>query len=161
MNPDSAQATINVVQGWNWIGFVADKNLAISEAMGNYNAQTGDLLKSQYQFAYYDNLTGWTGSLTFMKPAMGYMLKSSGASTFNYPLSGFSARLSNSGEVANTTQSIFPFTPEQYANTMSAIITGNICGEARELHERVDVAEAQQHSPYRIDPEAGEDDAQG
>ena len=131
INPDSAIATINVVPGWNWIGFVSTKNTPLSTALGNYNATTGDLIKSQYEFAYYDNLNGWTGSLTNMKPTVGYMLKSSGTSSFSYPLSLFSGRYAQptSGSNANV-QSVFPFKPEQYRNTMSAIVNGNICTDA-------------------------------
>ncbi len=128
INPDSTIATINVVPGWNWIGYVSTKNVGIAEALGNYNAVTGDLIKSQYEFAYYDNATGWTGSLTNMKPTMGYMLKSTGTSTFHYPLSTYIGKMANTA--TNPGQSLFPFTPEMYANTMSAIITGNICNEA-------------------------------
>ncbi len=129
ISPDLAIATISVQPGWNWIGYVSTKNKGIAEALGNYNALTGDLIKSQYEFAYYDNLMGWTGSLTNMKPAMGYMLKSSGLSTFNYPLSTYIGKASNAQSI-NVNQSVFPFTPEAYNNTMSAIITGNICNEA-------------------------------
>ena len=129
ISPDSSIATINVQAGWNWIGYVSTKNTSISEALGNYNAATGDLIKSQYEFAYYDTLMGWTGSLTNMKPAMGYMLKSASASTFNYPLSTYIGRMTNPQNVSSN-QTLFPFTPEAYDNTMSAIVTGNICNEA-------------------------------
>lgn len=127
INPDSALATINVVPGWNWIGFVANKNVLVDEALGNYNALTGDVIKSQYEFAYYDNSIGWVGSLTHMKPAMGYMLSSTGTGTFSYPLSTFVGRPSPQKPLID--QHIFSFTPELYANTMSAIITGNICSD--------------------------------
>ena len=130
LNPDSAQAQINVVPGWNWIGYVSNKNVGVAEALGNYNAQTGDLIKSQYEFAYYDNLIGWTGSLTHMKPTLGYMLKSTGTSTFSYPLSTFIGKMAQTTDVNQVAQNIFPFTPEQYSNTMSAIITSNICNDA-------------------------------
>jgi len=131
ISPDTTIATINVQTGWNWIGYVSTKNTGIAEALGNYNAATGDLIKSQYEFAYYDNLMGWTGSLTHMKPAMGYMLKSASASTFNYPLSTYIGRMDNPQNVS-VNQTLFPFTPEAYDNTMSAIVTGNICNEALE-----------------------------
>ena len=132
LNPDSTQAQINVVPGWNWIGYVSNKNVGVAEALGNYNAITGDLIKSQYEFAYYDNLIGWTGSLTDMKPTLGYMLKSTGTSTFSYPLSTFIGKMANQSDnvVNEVSQNIFPFTPEQYSNTMSAIISGNICNDA-------------------------------
>jgi hypothetical protein len=128
IHPDSAIAGINVVPGWNWIGYVSNKNVLVNEALGNYNAVTGDLIKSQYEFAYYDNSAGWTGSLTHMKPTMGYMLKSTGTSMFHYPLSTFIGRQASPGNVT-VAQTVFPFTPELYANTMSAIITGNMCSE--------------------------------
>ncbi|MES2565759.1 MAG: LamG-like jellyroll fold domain-containing protein [Bacteroidota bacterium] len=131
INPDSTIAAINVVPGWNWVGYVSTKNVGIAEALGNYNAVTGDLIKSQYEFAYYDNAMGWTGSLTHMKPTMGYMLKSTATSTFNYPQSSFIGKPGNA-QGANENQAIFPFTPEVYDNTMSAVITGNICNEALE-----------------------------
>ena len=136
LNPDSIQARINLQQGWNWIGFVSNKNIAVNTALGNFAAQTGDLLKSQYEFAYYDNLIGWTGSLTYMKPTMGYMLKSTatGTTSFSYPLSSFFGKLSSADALLNdqaiVQQNNYPFVPEQYDNTMSAIITGNICNDA-------------------------------
>jgi hypothetical protein len=130
LNPDSIQAQINVVPGWNWIGYVSNKNVGVTEALGNYNAMTGDLIKSQYEFAYYDNSIGWTGSLTYMKPTLGYMLKSTGTSTFSYPLSTFIGKMAQTTTTADVAQNIFPFTPEQYSNTMSAIITGNMCNDA-------------------------------
>jgi hypothetical protein len=133
LNPDSIQAQISVVPGWNWIGFISNKNVGVAEALGNYTATTGDLIKSQYEFAYYDNLIGWTGSLTFMKPTLGYMLKSTGTSTFSYPLSSFIGKMANTNEnlsASSSSQNLFPFSPEKYSNTMSAIITGNICNDA-------------------------------
>lgn len=130
INPDSVEAQINVVPGWNWIGFISNKNLTITDALANYNAVTGDLIKSQYQFAYYDNLTGWSGSLTHMKPTMGYMLKSTATSTFSYPMMGFLGSKTADTDLSSNTQEIYPFVPEQYSNTMSMIIKGNICNEA-------------------------------
>lgn len=131
IHPDSAKAIINVNTGWNWIGFVANKNVTVAEAMGNFNATTGDILKSQYEFAYYDNALGWVGSLTYMKPTLGYMLKSASTGTFTYPLSSFLTKLNNVQE--NTAiQNVYPFTPEQYNLTMTSIIKGNICNDALE-----------------------------
>ena len=136
LNPDSTQAQINVVPGWNWIGYVSNKNVAVNEALGNYNATTGDLLKSQYEFAYFDNSIGWTGSLTYMKPTLGYMLKSATTGTFSYPLSLFFGKVNMTSQttqdVPMASQTNYPFVPEQFDNTMSAIITGNICNDALE-----------------------------
>ncbi|MBC7524609.1 MAG: T9SS type A sorting domain-containing protein, partial [Flavobacterium sp.] len=134
INPDSLIAKINVQPGWNWIGYVSTKNVAVNEALGNYNAVTGDLIKSQYEFAYYDNLIGWTGNLTYMKPTMGYMLKSTSTSSFNYPQSSYLGRYSGTNDEnlhgQKVAQNIFPFSPEKFDNTMSAIFTGNVCNDA-------------------------------
>lgn len=137
IHPDSTIAKINIVPGWNWIGFISSRNLLLSEALGNYNAQTGDVIKSQYEFAYYDNLIGWTGSLTHMEPGLGYMLKTTTSSSFNYPLSSYAGMRTFNNIELITVQSIFPFKPEQYRNTMSVIIEGNICNEALESNKIV------------------------
>ncbi len=131
IHPDSAKAMINVNTGWNWIGFVANKNVTVAEAMGNFNATTGDILKSQYEFAYYDNALGWVGSLTYMKPTLGYMLKSASTSTFSYPLSSFLTKVANVQENV-AIQNVYPFKPEQYNLTMTSIVKGNICNDALE-----------------------------
>ena len=130
INPDSALAQINVSQGWNWIGYPSTKNISITEALGNYNATNGDIIKSQYQFAYYDNINGWSGSLTYMRPAMGYMLKAAAASSFNYPLSSFIGRYvaPTDGETQSA-QTMYPFVPESFSNTMTAIVKGNLCDQ--------------------------------
>jgi hypothetical protein len=63
-----------------------------------------------------------------MKPTMGYMLKSTAPSNFHYPLSSYIGKQATT-ETVTIDQAIFPFTPEAYANTMSAIVTGNICAD--------------------------------
>jgi hypothetical protein len=130
IHPDSAAAAINVVPGWNWIGYVATKNTNVSTAMSNYSAITGDILKSQYEFAYYDNMTGWIGSLTTMRPGLGYMLKSTGTSTFNYPLSvyyGNALRIANQEDINKH----FTFNPEGFEGTMSVIAQSNLCDQLK------------------------------
>lgn len=131
IHPDSAKAVIHVNTGWNWIGFVANKNVTVNEAMGNFNATTGDILKSQYEFAYYDNALGWVGSLTHMKPTLGYMLQSASTGTFTYPLSSFLTKVIPVQENP-ATQNLYPYTPERYNLTMTSIVKGNICHEALE-----------------------------
>jgi hypothetical protein len=129
INPDSALAKINVANGWNWIGYIANKNVGVTEALANYNAVTGDIIKSQYEFAYYDNALGWIGSLTHLKPTMGYMLKSTATSAFTYPLSSFFGRMAAPKVYPNTVvaQNQYTFVPQGFAKTMSVVAKGNIC----------------------------------
>jgi hypothetical protein len=64
-----------VGQGWNWIGYVPQEPLGIEQALANLDRSDGDLLKSQFAFAQYDEITQtWVGSLAMMEPGLGYKL---------------------------------------------------------------------------------------
>jgi hypothetical protein len=133
INPDSAIAQINVVPGWNWIGYVSTKTTDVTTALSNYNALNGDIIKSQYEFAYYDSLNGWIGSLSNFYPGRGYMLKSTGTSSFSYPLSTYFGRLGVSGNKLspslNEISTFYPFNAPDYEKTMSMIVKSGICPE--------------------------------
>jgi hypothetical protein len=117
---------VSVASGWNRIGFVSLSNMPLARAMSNYNAEHGDLLKSQSFFAYYDSTLGWVGSLTTMKPTEGYLLNTTVASTFTYPLSRIS-RLKASEEEGVDVEEIlateYNFDAGAFENTTSAIVT--------------------------------------
>lgn len=131
IHPDDAAAEIEVVPGWNWIGYVATKNSDVNAAMSGYTAADGDILKSQSEFSVYDNNAGWVGSLTTMRPGQGYMLKSTAMSTFHYPQSVFygssmrkaSTRTEEDDDLVidNT------FNAGAYEKTMSVIAKSNLC----------------------------------
>lgn len=90
---DVGMRTITVGHGWNGIGYTPMVNLPVSTALADYwsNAADGDIIKSQHEFAIFTedaNGTGeWIGSLRYMKPGEGYMLKrqSRDEATFLYP----------------------------------------------------------------------------
>lgn len=125
IHPDSSYATINLQQGWNWIGFMSTKNLPLTEALGNYSAQDGDLIKSQYEFAIYDGISGaWIGSLNTMRPGLGYALKTSVAGSFNYPLSAYQ----RTGETAPI-DPYYELNAGDFAKTMSVTAISNMCYE--------------------------------
>jgi hypothetical protein len=66
---------VPVGQGWNWIGYVPQEPLGIEQALANLDRSDGDLLKSQFAFAQYDEITQtWVGSLAMMEPGLGYKL---------------------------------------------------------------------------------------
>ena len=86
------ERTIGLKQGWNGIGYTPALNLTVETALSDYydHAQTGDVIKSQTEFAYYTksgNTGRWRGSLKYMKPGEGYMLlrKGAGEASFTYP----------------------------------------------------------------------------
>ncbi|NPA37997.1 MAG: T9SS type A sorting domain-containing protein [Chlorobi bacterium] len=72
----SDTVTIDVVKGWNWIGYPSQNQISIANALSALNPQAGDLIKSQQRFAVYDDILGWLGSLDYLKPSLGYMLYS-------------------------------------------------------------------------------------
>ncbi|NBC83335.1 MAG: T9SS type A sorting domain-containing protein [Bacteroidetes bacterium] len=73
VNP--ATTPVEIVEGWNWIGYTPQVNISINDALGKFTPNHGDLLKSQFSFAMYDELMGWVGTLTFLMPNEGYKYK--------------------------------------------------------------------------------------
>jgi hypothetical protein len=83
-DPDATE--ISYATGWNWISYIPHVSISVGEALGNiYNLATGDMLKSQRAFAQYLDGYGWVGSLRFLNPGEGYLLKTANSGTFTYP----------------------------------------------------------------------------
>ncbi|MCK4358367.1 MAG: T9SS type A sorting domain-containing protein, partial [Candidatus Cloacimonetes bacterium] len=84
---DPYQATISLSSGWNWIGYIPHVCMSVNQALSNIsNPITGDQIKNQNDFAQYiEENSAWFGSLLFMNPGEGYMLKVDSSGTFNYP----------------------------------------------------------------------------
>jgi hypothetical protein len=83
--PDPTQTTIDIVKGWNWIGFISQRNMGVNEALQSFAATDGDIIKSQYQVAIFDQNFGWIGNLQSLVPNEGYMLFSDKATSYTYP----------------------------------------------------------------------------
>jgi hypothetical protein len=77
--------SISLNQNWNWLPYVVSKNIPIGDALANYKASDGDLIKSQSAFAIYSPTVGWKGSLSYLKVGEGYMMKTNTAQSFSYP----------------------------------------------------------------------------
>ncbi|MBC8197683.1 MAG: T9SS type A sorting domain-containing protein [Candidatus Marinimicrobia bacterium] len=77
--------TVNVSTGWNWIGFTPQYSIAINEALESLNSATGDIIKSQNSYAEFIENYGWFGSLSYMEPKDGYMLRSTYEGELLYP----------------------------------------------------------------------------
>lgn len=82
---DPFTKSIAVDSGWTYVGYTPQVSMSIEEALAGFNAQTGDLVKSQTAFSMYDEFFGWVGSLTTMNAHQGYMFKSVKNGTFTYP----------------------------------------------------------------------------
>ncbi|MFY0652810.1 MAG: T9SS type A sorting domain-containing protein [Cyclobacteriaceae bacterium] len=89
---------IDINTGWNWLGFLPRFNMNINEAFAFFNPTNGDIIKSQFAFAVYDENIGWTGSLKNLEPSKGYLMKSAKADVFTYPESTFLGNRSGNSE---------------------------------------------------------------
>lgn len=77
--------SFDVALGWNWFPYPFSSNHSVNESLSLLEPMDGDIIKSQTQFAIFDPLNGWSGSLTTLKGGKGYMLKAALAQTFTYP----------------------------------------------------------------------------
>lgn len=85
LKADLSTTNIKVDAGWNWIGYLPNVNIPLNDALSQFKASQGDIIKSKKQFATYEPSLGWIGSLDFMKPGNGYMIKAAKESNFKYP----------------------------------------------------------------------------
>ena len=78
--------SLSVEKGWNYLAYLSLKDLPVREALQNYAASEGDILKSQTQSATYSN-GKWIGDLQ-MEPRKGYMLYRAADNkvSFTYPI---------------------------------------------------------------------------
>lgn len=78
--------SFNLQAGWNWMPYIANKNIPIGDALANLNPVDGDLIKSQRLFAIYSSAArAWKGSLTYLNQSEGYMIKVANTQTLTYP----------------------------------------------------------------------------
>lgn len=69
--------------GWNWIPYLPVVEMGVDLAFANYSPIENDVIKSQTEFAIYNN-GKWTGTLLEMKPWGGYMYYTSKPSNMKY-----------------------------------------------------------------------------
>jgi len=82
---------VKIFSGWNWLGYLPDRTIAVKDALKDLKSSTNDLIKDQYSFAQYTTAYGWIGNLSYMIPGRGYKLKSGKADTLSYPAVDLSA----------------------------------------------------------------------
>lgn len=122
------QVRIDLVKGWNWIGYIGFKNMSINQALAGFSdVSNGDIIKSQYTMAQYSPTVGWIGDLTYLEPGVGYMMRTAKAGNFYYPNLNYSSSTSkftsastmatiNSNNKINKIESSY-----QYASNMNII----------------------------------------
>ena len=83
IEPEAHQMTL--ANGWNHVAYIPDLLMDVNEALRLYSASAEEIIKSQYAFAMFDPRVGWIGTLEFMTPGFGYMIKTSKTATLKYP----------------------------------------------------------------------------
>lgn len=82
---DLPNTPIALAAGWNGVAYQPQSSLAVADALQSLEPATGDLIKNQYAFAQFVASMGWIGSLNYLQPDSGFMLKISAADTLIYP----------------------------------------------------------------------------
>jgi hypothetical protein len=72
---NAVENTVNVLAGWNWIGYPLNQVMTVDEALMYFSATTGDYSVGQDGFAEYDG-SKWIGTLEGLRPGQGYLFKS-------------------------------------------------------------------------------------
>ncbi len=73
MGPGGA-ALVNLLAGWTWLSTNrTPPDPAVNGVLEDLFVANGDLIKSQTQFALFDEAAGWAGSLTQIVPGPGYL----------------------------------------------------------------------------------------
>ena len=75
---------IPVVAGWNWIGYIPQRNTKLDDALASLGSQADDLIRNQIGYAQYVPGDGWRGSMSHMEPGRGYMLYAQSPGTLEY-----------------------------------------------------------------------------
>jgi len=83
---DGDDRPISVTKGWNWIGYLPDQPLPVSDALASLSHSGDDIIRSQTVFSQYSNNSGmWEGNLSSMSPGAGYKLFRNESGTLTYP----------------------------------------------------------------------------
>ncbi len=123
-NPLEAYLTsIKIEPQWNYIGYLPTMDMTIDDALYGYEAQEGDILKSQVDFAQYSKENGWVGNIHCMSPGRGYMLyrNASSSTSFNYP--SFINVAKKRNRIANNFISKAEDSEHRYSSNMNVIAT--------------------------------------
>lgn len=83
--PVDPSYSIAIRAGWNWIGVNPQFNITLDEALASLNSVNGDLVKGKRSFAIYQQGLGWIGSLTYLVPGEGYLLRTAKEGALVYP----------------------------------------------------------------------------
>ncbi|KAA6351923.1 hypothetical protein EZS27_000720 [termite gut metagenome] len=117
--------TVKGNRQWNYISYLPSINTTVNEALAGYDAQEGDVVKSQNSFAMYSQ-NRWTGNLIYMEANKGYMLRRTANNdvTFIYPSTSGSLNNLRSGS-SNNADNAIKYTNRNYAENMNVVATSD------------------------------------
>lgn len=126
-NPQNRPLSISA--GWNYIGYVGQRNLNVNDAFGAFGSKQNDLVKGQTNFAVYDSTLGWIGSLSVLMPGRGYQYYSHSDGILRYPRSAMFGKtnLTEKDLVSN----FWKLSPYKYESNMNLIVISNLCEEVQ------------------------------
>ncbi len=137
--------TIPVVAGWNWISYQPQTGYEINYALSQLHPLNGNLIKNQSSYAIYVANLGWVGSLTFLSPKGGYLLRSANVDSLLYPPPPVAMKAMP--DIDDEPQGMHPIVfdgwsvdPTQYQYNMT--ITGIVQHESANISDSLDVVAA-------------------
>ncbi len=134
--PGTAEKTINVRPGWNWIGYNGSTLISVADAFAALSPEDGDIVKGKQGFAMYDGYE-WGGSLEALTPGQGYMYLSQSAAnrSFRYPSNAAQPMLSRERESSRPAAIFRPVDDSKYPGNMTIV--------ARVTYDGIPVADAE------------------
>ena len=81
---------INLLTGWNWIGYTCTEAIPLEEALAGFTPAEGDMIKGINGTSMYQN-GQWQGSLTQLEPGLGYMYLSVSGESKSFVFGGSDA----------------------------------------------------------------------
>jgi hypothetical protein len=135
IDPDSL--SIPISSGWNWIGYIPNYPLPVSQALAGLTALNGDIIKGQTAFAQYLAGFGWLGSLQYLEAPKGYQLKISYPGTLTYPHQNLVAQTVDARGLPNRVEQHWNIDPStfEYSMTMVGMLQVDDHNGTLEQHE--------------------------
>lgn len=109
-----------IKENWNWLAYPLGSNQTTNEALAYFEANDGDVIKSQNLFAIYDPIIGWNGTLKYLEAGKGYMIKSGKQQTFKYP--DYLEKSKTKKTASNTEQETIASEFKMYSQNMNAVV---------------------------------------
>ncbi|MEA1886877.1 MAG: T9SS type A sorting domain-containing protein, partial [Bacteroidota bacterium] len=107
---DVAETPIDLVTGWNWIGYLPQVSIPIDEALSSVSFVDNDYIKNQTASSTYYEGYGWFGEqLSNLVPSDGYMMKVANPGTLIYPASSGTKSIHIVGETGD-----YGFNPREF-----------------------------------------------